>query len=374
MKEAIKKYFIPHEGNDYHPHILHPKRAIFYSLFFVLLKGLLVLFVLLLPTQVFVLPEVLTTEQIKLINLTNDLRAKNYLPSLKEEVLLDKSAYFKAEDMAVNKYFSHTGPDNHNLAYFLNQAGYPYNVAGENLAMGFTSAEEVLAAWIKSPTHYANLLDRDYEELGVGLEMGNYGGESVVYVAEHFGQRASGGKVLASKGVAKTVLDETKSFVAWEKIGEDITRLKAEVAVQGPVKTAYVEVGDIRIPLQEEVKSGVLRGEQAVIRPVESFFTIVVSPIVKIESPTGEQIVENVPWKEVLVVSPTPVEKYVRAKSVLGGITGIFKFSDWVYYGFIGFFALALGLMIGIEARRQHHHIIAQTLAVLMLLVVLVLI
>ena len=336
---------------------------------------MLVVFVALLPTQVFVLPEVLTAEQIKLVGLTNELRIKNNLPILKEQVVLDKSSTLKAEDMAVKKYFSHNGPDNHNLAYFLNQAGYKYNVAGENLAMGFTSAEEVLQAWIKSPTHLANLMDKDYEEIGVGLETGDYGGESVVYVAEHFGQPVTnGGKVLAEKQVVPVKVDQSNSFVAWEKMGEEVTKLNAEVVIEGGIKTATVEIGEVVIPLKENMASGKLVGEVITNKPVTSFFEVITLPVLKIQTPAGKEITENIAWKEVLVVSPTPVEKYVRAKSALAGLTGIFQFSTWIYYGFIGLFALALALKIFIQIRHQHYHIIVQTLALLMLLVVLTLI
>lgn len=375
MQATLRKYFIPHAGNDYHPHILHTKRAIFYSIFFILIKALLVAFVALLPVEVFVLPEVLIAEEIKLVNLTNELRARNGLPALAEQVLLDKSSALKAEDMAVNKYFSHNGPGGHNLAYFLNQTGYKYNVAGENLAMGFTGAEQVLDAWVKSPTHLANLLDKDYKEMGVGLQTGDYGGESVVYVAEHFGEPlVAGGKVLAEKSMAGIKVDQEKSFIAWEKLGEETTKLKAEVVIEGGIKKAAVEVSGATIPLKEDLESGKLLGEVVVGKPVASFFTVVTSPVLKIETPSGEEVTENIQWKEVMVVSPTPIEKYIRAKSALGGLTGVFDFSNWVLDGFIGLFTLALGLMIFIEIRHQHHHVIVQTLALLLLLVVLTLV
>jgi len=57
MKRALKKYFIPHEENNYHPHILHTKRAVFYGAVSLVLKMVVVLFVLALPARVFVLPD-----------------------------------------------------------------------------------------------------------------------------------------------------------------------------------------------------------------------------------------------------------------------------------------------------------------------------
>jgi len=58
IRRVLKNYFIPHVKNGYHPHILHTKRTIFYSLFFLLTKMMVVLFVVLLPLETFSLPEV----------------------------------------------------------------------------------------------------------------------------------------------------------------------------------------------------------------------------------------------------------------------------------------------------------------------------
>ena len=183
MRKTLKKYFIPHKENNYHPHILHPKRVAFYGGAFVVMKIIVVAFALFLPLEVFLMPDVLAEEQKQIIALVNETRNKNGLPNLGEIDLLDRSSDDKATDMAVNQYFSHTGPNNHCLRYFLNNAGYQYQSAGENLAMGFSSARDVVDAWIKSPTHYANLLDAEYQETGVGLESGYFNGVPTVYVA-----------------------------------------------------------------------------------------------------------------------------------------------------------------------------------------------
>ncbi len=189
MKQTFKTYFIPHEGNNYHPHILHTKRAVLYSAVFLLTKIIVIVFTLLLPTEVFLLPDVLEEQQRTIVKLTNELRGNVGLSSLIKTKKLYASSQLKADDMATFAYFSHTNPNNHGLAYFLSQAGYTsYITAGENLAIGFSDAETLMKGWIQSPTHYANLVDPDYEELGVGLAPGSYNGNPVVYAAAHFGK------------------------------------------------------------------------------------------------------------------------------------------------------------------------------------------
>ena len=190
MRETLKHFFIPHEGNNYHPHILHTKRTLLYAAMLLATKLIVVVFTLLLPLQVFMLPDVLAQEQQEIIRLTNAVRGEKDLAAYSEHQELDRSALLKAEDMAEKIYFAHVSPDGDNLHDFLGQTSYVYSQAGENLGMGFSSAEQVMAAWRKSPTHYANLIDEDFADIGVGLEPGEYDGVPTVYVVQHFGRPA----------------------------------------------------------------------------------------------------------------------------------------------------------------------------------------
>jgi len=93
--------------------------------------------------------------------------------------------------MLLQQYFAHTGPDKKTLADWLRSAGYRYGVAGENLAMGFNKPEEVMAAWTKSQTHYANLIDSDFSQVGVGATVGPYQEQETTFVAQFFGRPVS---------------------------------------------------------------------------------------------------------------------------------------------------------------------------------------
>ena len=75
-----------------------------------------------------------------------------------------------------------------------------------------------------------------------------------------------------------------------------------------------------------------------------------------------------VDWFNVKIVSPTPWQKYLQAKDTLSVITNIFSVSHWVYLVFIIFFAGALILNIFVEFKKQHPHIILQTIGLLGLL------
>lgn len=74
------------------------------------------------------------------------------------------------EDMTARDFFSHTNPDGASPFDRLANAGIAYSSAAENIAFGYATAEMVLAAWIESPGHRANIENCSLTEHGVGLD------------------------------------------------------------------------------------------------------------------------------------------------------------------------------------------------------------
>ncbi|HEY9854801.1 MAG TPA: CAP domain-containing protein [Stenomitos sp.] len=89
-----------------------------------------------------------------------------------EEATLRPLARSRSQDMAVRNYFDHTTPDGKKVFDMLNELGYPYSTAGENIAMNTypvsTSAQEAFKAWMNSSGHKANILNTKYGRIGVG--------------------------------------------------------------------------------------------------------------------------------------------------------------------------------------------------------------
>jgi hypothetical protein len=125
------------------------------------------------------------------VDLTNDERADLGESTLKRSATLDEAARMKAQHMANNEYFSHYAPDGTSPWYWFDRAGYTYAHAGENLAIHFTDSDEVVGAWMKSPTHRANIVSGKYTEIGVGTAKGTYDGYDTVYVVQLFGTPAA---------------------------------------------------------------------------------------------------------------------------------------------------------------------------------------
>ncbi|MGM7635277.1 CAP domain-containing protein [Bacillus sp. Hm123] len=104
----------------------------------------------------------------QVVTLTNKERTKVGLPALQIDSQLSKVARKKSEDMLANNYFSHTSPTYGSPFDMMKQFGITYRSAGENIAKGQRTPEEVVKAWMNSPGHKANILSKDFTHIGVG--------------------------------------------------------------------------------------------------------------------------------------------------------------------------------------------------------------
>lgn len=188
LARHLHDHFIPHARNNYHPHILGHRALGLFSAFLVCTK----VCVLILLTAGPVLPAYSSAiTGTNIISLTNASRESFSLPDLKENSLLDVAAQAKANDMLAKGYFAHVTPDGKTPWDFIVAAGYNYITAGENLAVNFTEAESVETAWMNSPEHKANLLNKNFEDIGVGISQGEYEGHTAIFVVQEFGTLAA---------------------------------------------------------------------------------------------------------------------------------------------------------------------------------------
>jgi hypothetical protein len=184
---SIINHLVPHEGNDYRPHLLQ-RGAMILMLILILLSFLAANFqALLWQSSDWLVGAVLPAV---VVDLTNNERADLALPTLTRNPVLDAAATLKAQDMAKNSYFSHDSPTGVTPWHWFKEAGYPFVHAGENLAVYFTDSSEVVDAWMNSPTHRANIVGSAYREIGVGTAKGTYDGFDTVFVVQMFGTPA----------------------------------------------------------------------------------------------------------------------------------------------------------------------------------------
>ncbi|MDR4887764.1 CAP domain-containing protein [Fredinandcohnia sp. QZ13] len=110
----------------------------------------------------------------EVVTLTNKERAKNGLQPLKIDLKLSEVARTKSSDMKKNGYFSHTSPTYGSPFDMMKQFGIQYRAAGENIAKGQRSPQEVVNAWMNSEGHRKNILSSNFTHIGVGHVEGNY--------------------------------------------------------------------------------------------------------------------------------------------------------------------------------------------------------
>jgi len=99
---------------------------------------------------------------------------------------LARAARAHSEDMARHSYFSHTSRDGRSPSDRVERAGYNFRGTAENIAAGQMSPEAVMAGWISSPGHCANLMDAEYTEMGVALAS-NRQSQMGAYWTQEFG-------------------------------------------------------------------------------------------------------------------------------------------------------------------------------------------
>jgi uncharacterized protein YkwD len=130
----------------------------------------------------------------RVIELVNAARSKGgkcgsvrypAVPALSEAPELTEAAARHARDMARRNYFDHRGRDGSQPKDRVLRAGYVPRLTGENIAFGPESAEEVVAGWLGSPGHCANIMDARFQQIGVGIGLGR--GRSRIYWVQTFG-------------------------------------------------------------------------------------------------------------------------------------------------------------------------------------------
>jgi uncharacterized YkwD family protein/spore coat assembly protein SafA len=111
----------------------------------------------------------------EVVKLVNEIRVQNGLKELTYNWELSRVARYKSQDMRDNRYFSHTSPVYGTPFQMMKSFGITYRSAGENIARGQRTPQEVVNAWMNSSGHRANILSSSFTEIGVGyVADGNY--------------------------------------------------------------------------------------------------------------------------------------------------------------------------------------------------------
>lgn len=112
----------------------------------------------------------------EVLQLVNAERSKAGLQPLKMSEELRSIANLKSKDMSENGYFSHNSPTYGSPFQMLQDFGVHYSAAGENIAAGQKTPQEVMNSWLNSSGHRANIMNKNFDTIGIGyVEGGSYG-------------------------------------------------------------------------------------------------------------------------------------------------------------------------------------------------------
>jgi hypothetical protein len=345
IHKALKHAFIPHEGNDYKPHILREFSVAFFLFVSVFLLGASF------GSSLFLHKTVLGVEIASsvLVDLTNESRlAFNEQPLVRNQVL-DRAAQLKGEDMARTGYFAHNSPTGVTPWHWFKVAGYPFIYAGENLAIDFTDSTEVEKAWLESPTHRANLLNVKFREIGIATVEGLYEGNPTIFVVQMFGTPAKA-------SVGTVAISDSKLSVG--TTSSDGVEKKAVVGAVTSVGTSTGAVGEVK----GDTSSGAV--EQNLISVVDTEKTAVVK-----DGNAEEAVVGGSVGSGMVVEAPASYSTWYQRIMFSGP-----RYVDGIYKGLILLFAFALVTMILVEIRKQHYRHITYGVVLLTVLVLFVMI
>lgn len=312
IKKALKHAFVPHEHNNYKPHIFREFSV-----------SLIMLFSLGLFSASFGSAYVLNNTDVGskittnvLVDLTNEDRVKNNLNPLSINETLIKAASLKASDMSENGYFAHTSPTGVDPWHWFQKAGYVFLYAGENLAINFSESNKVEEAWMNSPKHRDNILDSRFKEIGIAKEVGIYNGALTTYIVQLFGTPAiASGNISSSESLVEEQINKENQIKEVKKDGDVLSSVSPK----------------------EEMKT----------KPKES-------PIVPIVTNTNMTVAYNTEVKEIPVqnqdAKQTQTYSSFKDRIIFNGSNYI----DIVYSIFLVIVLVALLIHIFVEIEKQH--------------------
>ena len=114
-------------------------------------------------------PAPASSTQTQVVASTNQQRAGVGVAAVRVNASLTQAAQAHANDQAAVDRMSHTGTDGSNAGTRISRTGYPVRAWGENVAAGYGTADAVMAAWMASPSHRANIVSGTFTQIGIAV-------------------------------------------------------------------------------------------------------------------------------------------------------------------------------------------------------------
>lgn len=368
--KLFKDYFIPHDGNNHKPKILHQKSlAVIVILLLIVKISVTGYLYFLYPNQAKMSAEITG----KLLELTNQDRIANGMNALTLNSTLSASAMAKADDMAIKDYFAHHSPEGIKPWDWINRDEYAYLLVGENLAINFTSAEAVHKALMDSESHKKNILNERYQDVGLAVISGELNGKVTNILVELFSVRK------APSVAVNTNMEDTAGTTEKDAIVE--TSEETRVLAEENTETSPQIITPERKPEPKKLVEATIQEEPKFIPPVDDFknmqdeaeFTepkVINSDDWEVYlDPEVELIAQTSPNPE-LETNPNTEVSYYKPMNTkkIGFATKVVSVSRYIYLGALILITLALIINIIIRISIQHRSVIIQTVVVILLI------
>jgi uncharacterized protein YkwD len=221
LRQKIRNFFIPSLQNQLRPYSLRFATLLLVVLFSVAIEIAFYAYVNVAFKKNQLLGSIVSSIQSTvaealprvIADQTNIERRKAGVKPLAVSGRLAAAARLKAEDMARKGYFSHQSPDGSMPWDWITRSNYQYSYAGENLAVNFFDADDVVAAWMRSAPHRTNILSRDYTDVGIAAVRGVFDGQETVFVVQMFATPGGFEPVLKNFAAATTSIAKTTEVI-----------------------------------------------------------------------------------------------------------------------------------------------------------------
>ncbi|MDB5160451.1 MAG: hypothetical protein JWO99_714 [Candidatus Saccharibacteria bacterium] len=259
----LRHLFLPNKKNNFHPIALRPAGlAIFLSLIVVAQLSYNVFS----AHQMQVLGYAIDINVSDINTISNQQRTNAGLPALNLNSQLNSAALAKANDMFAKDYWAHNAPDGKTPWQFIQEAGYNYVYAGENLAMDFSTSNGVVSGWMTSPGHRANILNTNYQDVGYAVVNGTLQGEeTTLVVAEYGSQQAVPAPAPAAQPVAPSAPAATQPAATTPAV----TETPAPATTQ-PEATPQKVTKNITATTTQKTSTGVVADTKGSVKGVEA--------------------------------------------------------------------------------------------------------
>jgi len=260
---CAKHIFVPHEGNGHKPHAVRHRSLGTYAAILVLVKFLVLSIYLTFPSNDL---SAMAITPDSILTITNQARVALNLQAFKWNDKLASAAAAKAQDMLDKQYFSHISPAGVTPWYWIKKFGYVYKYSAENLAVHYTSAENVQNAWLASPAHKQNIINPKFTDIGIGVAIGNFENSPSIFVVQMFGKPLNDGQTptttsaltavtskvsiataaQAKRTIALTTTSENKAKVLGAESEIPDQNVQTDKATSSTLATSTTQVGTMQ--------------------------------------------------------------------------------------------------------------------------------